>query len=116
MGTMASPTLLSVAHGSNSKTITVSILGSASYATGGDTFDLSSATLTNPNMSFAVVDNIVGGSDGGQYAAQYDRASAGAPATCKVVLYNAGAADGGDEVANATDLSAVTFILTITGR
>ena len=116
MGTMASPALLSVNHGSNSKTVTISIAGSASYATGGDTLDLSAATVSSPHMNFAVVDNITGGSDGGQYDARYDRATAGAPATCKVVIYNAGAADGGDEVANATDLSAVTFLLTITGR
>jgi hypothetical protein len=73
---------------------------------------LSTSTISVRDAS----DNITGGSDGGQYDARYDRATAGAPATCKVVIYNAGAADGGDEVANATDLSAVTFLLTITGR
>lgn len=115
MGTMASPTGLSAVHGSNEKSVTISIAGSASYATGGDTLDMSVATLGSV-LGFAIVNNIVGGSDGGVYAARYDRASAGAPATCKVVLYNSAAADGGDEVANATDLSAVTFLLTVSGR
>lgn len=115
MGTMASPTGLSAVNGSNEKSVTISIAGSASYATGGDTLDLSVATLGSV-LGFAVVNNIVGGSDAGLYAARFDRASAGAPATSKVVIYSSGAADAGDEVANATDLSAVTFLLTVSGR
>ena len=108
MGTMASPTVLSKIEGSNGRCITLSVAGSSSYATGGDTFDLSSY--------FAIVDNIVGSADGGRYIASFDRASAGAPATSKVLVYDAGAADGGDEVANTTNLSAQTFLLTIFGR
>ena len=115
MGTMASPTGLNAAHGSNEKSVTISIPGSASYATGGDTLDLSVATLGSV-LGFTIVNNIVGGSDGGVYDARFDRAASGAPATSKVVIYNSGAADGGGDVANATDLSAVTFLLTITGR
>ena len=115
MGTMATPTGLSAINGSNGKQVEISIAGSASYATGGDTLDMSVATL-GVDLGFAVVDNISGGSDGGVYAARFDRASAGAPATCKVVIYNSGAADGGDETANATDLSAVTFLLRVSGR
>lgn len=115
MGTMASPTVLDVVHGSNSKKVVVSIAGSSSYATGGDTFDLSFATL-GMNGGFSVVNHVVGSSDGGQYDVRFDRASAGAPATTKLVIYNAGAADGGDELANATDLSAVTFYIEISGR
>lgn len=108
MGTMSSPTVLSKIEGSNGRCITLSIAGSSSYATGGDTFDLSSY--------FSVVNNVVGGSDPGRYAVRFDRASSGAPATTKVLVYDAGAADGGDEVANATDLSAITFYVTIFGR
>ncbi len=109
MGTLsASPTVLSRIEGSNGKCITFSLVGSSSYATGGDTWDLSSF--------FAVVDNIVGGSDGGVHAAGFDRASAGAPSTSKVLFYNSGAADGGDETANATDMSAITLLLTVFGR
>lgn len=108
MGTMASPTVLSKIEGSNGRCITFSILGSPSYATGGDTWDLSSY--------FSVVDNIVGGADGGVYDVLFDRATSGAPATTKLVIYNSGAADGGDETANATVLSGVTFLLTVFGR
>lgn len=109
MGSLStSPTVLSRIEGSNGKIITFSLAGTSSYATGGDTWDLSSY--------FAVVDNIVGGSDGGVYDARFDRASAGAPATSKVLFYNSGAADGGDETANATDLSGVTMLLTVFGR
>lgn len=115
MGTMATPTGLSAVNGSNEKSVTISIAGSASYATGGDTLDLSVETLGSV-LGFAVVNNIVGGSDAGLYAARFDRASAGAPATSKVVIYSSGAADAGDEAANATDLSAVTFLLTVSGR
>lgn len=115
MGTMSSPTLLTVNHGSNEKTVTLSIAGSSSYATGGDTFDLSVATV-GAAAGFAIVNNVVGGSDGGVYDVRFDRATSGAPATTKIVIYNSGAADGGDETANAADLSAVTFYLTITGR
>lgn len=115
MGTLASPTILSVSNGSNQKIVTLSVAGSSSYATGGDTFDLSVATLGLAG-GFTVVNNVVGSADGGQYGVMHDRASAGAPATSKILFYNAGAADGGDEVANATDLSAQTFYLTIFGR
>ena len=108
MGSMAIASVLSKNEGTNGKYICFTVTGSASYATGGDTLDLSSY--------FAVVDNIVGGADGGQYSCLFDRPSDGAPATCKVLTYNAAAADGGDETANATNLSAVTFLLTVFGR
>lgn len=115
MGTMSSPTALNALHGSNGKAVTLSIAGSSSYATGGDTFDLSTATL-GVDAGFAIVNDISGGSDGGRYAVRFDRATSGAPATTKLVIYDASAADGGDEVANATDLSAITFYLTVHGR
>ena len=115
MGTMASPTVLSAVHGSNGKVVTLSIAGSASYATGGDTFDLSTATI-GIDGGFAIVNDISGGSDGGVFAVRFDRAASGAPATTKLVIYSAAVADGGDEVSNATDLSAQTFYLTIHGR
>lgn len=115
MGTMSSPTLKSVVHGSNAKITNIEIAGSASYATGGDTLDLSVATL-GANAGFAIVDNVTGGSDGGVYAVRFDRATAGAPATTKILIYNSAAADGGDETANATDLSGSTFYITVTGR
>lgn len=108
MGTMATPSQLSKIEGSNGKIISFTVAGSSSYATGGDTLDLSSF--------FAVVDNLVGSADGGRYKVMFDRPSAGAPATCLVLVYDAGAADGGDEVANATNLSAQTFLLTVFGR
>lgn len=115
MGTMASPTVLSAVHGSNGKIVTLSVTGSASYATGGDTFDLSTATV-GIDGGFAIVNDISGGSDGGVYGVRFDRAASGAPATTKLVIYNSGAADAGDETANATDLSQVTFLLTVFGR
>lgn len=115
MGTMASPTVLNAIHGSNGKSVVLSLAGSSSYATGGDTFDLSVATL-GIDAGFAIVNDISGGSDGGRYAVRFDRATSGAPATTKLVIYDSGAADGGDEVANTTDLSAITFYLTVRGR
>ena len=108
MGTLGTATKLSKIEGSNGKIISYSIVPSASYATGGDTFDASA--------DFAIVDNIVGGIDGGRYSVLFDRATAGAPATCKVLMYDAAAADGGDELANATDLSASTLLLSVFGR
>lgn len=108
MGSLGTPTVLSKNEGTNGKYICFSVAGSASYATGGDTFDLSGY--------FAVVDNIVGGADGGVFHALFDRAAAGAPATSKVLLYSSAVADAGDEVANATDLSAQTLLLTVFGR
>ena len=108
MGSMAIASVLSKIEGSNGKCITFTVTGSGSYATGGDTLDLSSY--------FAVADNCVGSADGGNYDVMFDRATAGAPSTAKVLVYQASAADGGDEVANATDLSGQTFILTVFGR
>ena len=108
MGSFATPTVLSKIEGSNGRIISFSVAGSGSYATGGDTLDLSTY--------FAQVDVVVGSADAGRYSTMLDRASAGAPATTKVLVYDAGAADGGDEVANTTSLSAQTFYFMAMGR
>lgn len=106
--TLAASNVLSKIEGSNGKIAVVSIAGSGSYATGGDTLDASAI--------FAVVDCVTGAADGGRYKVAFDRATNGAAASGKVLIYDAGAADGGDEVANTTDLSAQTLILQIMGR
>lgn len=90
------------------------VAGSASYDTGGSAIDLSTATL-GVGVGFTRVDNVSVNSETAAYVAKYIRAASGAAATGKIVLYNAAAADGGDELANATDTSAGFFTITVHG-
>ena len=99
-----------------------SVTGTASYDTGGSTFDLSSANTTltglNPAAAFTRVDglNIVGVNPhaSGKYHAAHVRASSGAPATGKIKLYDV-TTDPGAEVSSTADLSGTTFFVEVLG-
>jgi hypothetical protein len=113
MGAFATPSQLSPACGVP-KVATFRVAGPASYDTGGSVIDLSTATL-GVGVGFTRIDNVSVNSEVIAYGAKYLRAASGAAATGKIVVYDAGAADGGDQVTNATDLSAGFFNITVTG-
>lgn len=113
MSAFGTPSQLSPACGVP-KVVTFRVAGPASYDTGGSAIDLSTATL-GVGVGLTRVDNVAVNSETATYVAKYIRAASGAAATGKIVVYDAGAADGGDQVTNATDLSAGYFNITVTG-
>ena len=113
MGTFAAPTVLGRSREDKLQTVTFTVVGSGSYATGGDTLDLSTLGMTR-------IDHVTLGATGSavaddQYNCLYKRATAGAAATGLVKIRDLDeAADA--EVANATSLAGVTFIGVVHGE
>lgn len=119
MGAFGTITVLGAARHDRLKTITFSVAGSNSYATGGDTLDLSMTALGKVHGFKARVDGVTliaqPTAANSKYVPVYVRAAAGAAATGLVKIHDTSAAADA-EVSNATDLSGVTFIFKAVGE
>lgn len=121
MGTFAAPTVKISAPVGNAKIAVVSCAGSSSYATGGDTLDLSSGSSGFNNKFdafaevFAVTQVAIGAAADDIYDCKFVPAAAGAPATGLVKIRDLSAASDA-EVSNATNLSGKTFYFLVVGR
>lgn len=113
MGAFTAVTQLSPACGVPKQCV-FQLTGPASYDTGGSVVDLSTATL-GVGVGFTRVDSVEVSSGTSAHSFNYVRAASGAAATGKIVIKSDALADGGDEVAGATNLSAVSFFITVTG-
>lgn len=110
MGAFTAVTQVSASSGSP-KVVVFTAAGPASYDTGGSTIDVSTATL-GVFPGFTTVHSASVVSSNAAHTCNFIRGAANAG---KIVIMNAGAADGGDELANATDISASTFRVTVVG-
>jgi hypothetical protein len=121
-GNFSALTVLAESNAGGIKIRNISALGPAAYATGGAELDLSSDStdgLSNNYDAFAKVYCVLrcgaGAAADDQYLCTFVPGSSGAAATGKVKIRDADeAADA--EVANAVDLSAVTFYFLVIGR
>lgn len=108
MGSFAAPTVLGTSRVDKLKMITFTVVGSASYATSGDTLDLSAHFPVRTDL--VILRGVpTGGAADSKYRGTYVRAAAGASATGLVKFDDLIQATPA-ELANTTDLSAVTFI------
>jgi hypothetical protein len=110
MGAFTATTQVSAASGSP-KVVVFTALGPASYDTGGSVIDLSVATL-GAFTGFTTVHSASVVSSNAAHTYNFIRGAANAG---KIVVFNAAAADGGDELANATDISGTTVRVTVVG-
>lgn len=112
MAAFGTLTVLGVSRQDRLKSVTFKVVGGSSYATGGDTLDLSAATLGKVNGFSKRVDCVTfGGINAAastKYLPVYVPAASGAPATGVVKVHDTSAAADA-EVTNATDISAATF-------
>lgn len=94
------------------KVTVIRVTGPTSYDTGGSILDLAAAGLGD--AAFVTVEGVdcvaVEAAGGAVYRLAYLRAAAGAPATGRLLAYNAAG-----EVAGATNLSTLTFVLRVFG-
>lgn len=101
----------------HSRVATVVITGSSSYATGGDTIDLSAITgggFTKVHgVSFLGVG--VSGAANDKYRLAYVPAASYAAATGKIKIRDLSTTDSATEVSNTTDLSGVTWLAQVIG-
>ena len=115
MGSMSISATLSNELGSHSRRAVLSVTGSASYATGGDTLDLSALTGGGMTVVFGVARLSVSAHGNDKYALSYVPAAAGAPATGKIKIRDLAAGTPGAEVSSTTDLSAVSWTVEVIG-
>lgn len=121
MGTFVAPSVKQAGPCGNFKIAVISTVGSGSYATGGDTLDLSSAAagLGDKFNGFTEVFSVnqcsYGAAADSKYFAAYIPAALGAAATGLVKIHDLTAASDA-ELASTTSLSAVTFYFTVIGR
>ncbi len=117
MGTIAVTTVLNNELHRDRRQATLLLTLSASYATGGDTLDLSAVT----GGGFTLVHGIravgvgVSGAGNDKYHFTYVPATGYAPATCLLKIRDLSAASDA-EVSNTTDLSAVTVLVDVVGK
>lgn len=117
MSAFAAPTALQVMSAGGLKTVIASVVGTASYDTGGSVIDLSVATLG----AWAGFSEVYSVKQCGkavatvQYQLEFIPAASGAAATGKLYARDLTAASDA-QLANTTDLSATTFYLEISGR
>ena len=104
------------------KIIPALITMSSSYATNGDTIDLSTAGGLGAVLGLTYVYGVIFGATkintaaSGRYIPVYVPATSRAAATGKIQIHDYNATDGGDEVTNATDLSAESFSVLVIGE
>lgn len=118
MGTIATTTILSNVMTAGQRRAVILCTLSASYATGGDTIDLSALSAASGGGFTLVhgghmIASPTAGND--KYLCTYVPAAAYAPATGLVKIRDASAASDA-EVSNTTDLSAVTIIFEFIGK
>lgn len=115
MGTVANTTLLSNQLDTMNRRAVLLVTGSASYATGGDTIDLSAVTGGGFTKVYGVklIGQPTAASD--RYHPTFVPAAAYAAATGKLKIRDLNATDSAAEVSNTTDLSAVTWVFEVTG-
>jgi hypothetical protein len=112
--TLSATPVLRQANDCFQKKAVISIVGPASYDTGGSVIDLSAlaTALASDDAVFTRVDGVAFlGSDsaaGARYQLTYLRAASGAPSTGKLVATTAGAEASGN-------LSALVFRIEVTG-
>lgn len=113
MGAYTSVTTVGSGAMGTSKQVSFTLVGPASYDTGGSIVDLSTTTL-GVELGFTTINSVVVNSNNVKHTTNY---KAGASAALgKISVMDNSVADGGDEVANTTDLSGTTFNITVTGR
>ncbi len=92
MGSFGTPVILGASREDRQKRITFTATGSASYATGGDTLDLTASALTSAPFGFVRVDGVkligVVAAANSKYNCTYVRAASGAPATGLIKIEN----------------------------
>lgn len=115
MGSMAISATLSNELGAHTRRAVIVVTGSASYATNGDTLDLSALTGGGMTVVFGVSRVAVGAHGNDKYNLSYTPAAAGAPATGKIKIRDLAAGTPGAEVSSTTDLSAVSWTLEVVG-
>lgn len=119
MGSFTAPTVLGANRKDRLKCVTLTVVGATSYATGGDTLDLSQAALGKANGFAKRVDGIqlIGTSAAAntKYLPCYVPATAGAPATGLVKIHDITAASDA-EVVSTTSLAGVTFTFVAFGE
>lgn len=115
MGTVANTTLLSNRLDAMTREALLVITGSASYATGGDTIDLSAVTGGGFTKVYGVqvIGQPTAASD--RYHITFVPAAAYAAATGKLKIRDLNATDSAAEVSNTADLSSVTWVVRVTG-
>lgn len=116
MGT-ATASVLSNDFNTHSRVAQIVITGSASYAVGGDTIDLSALTGGGFSKVYGVCTFGVGigGGANDKYNVTFVPATGYAAATGKLKIRDLSAVDSATEVSLATDLSAVTWIAQVIG-
>lgn len=93
------------------KTIIMTIAGSASYDTGGSVLDLSD--LFTKVYGVEIIG--VGAAASSKYKGTFTPGASDAAATGKIKMNDITAASGA-EVSSTTDLSALTFVVRVTGK
>lgn len=116
MSAFTAPTVVKVRHELN-KELILDVTGPTSYDTGGSIVDLSVSSLGASAMVKVYAIDLVGvGASTVKHTMVPVVGASNSPSLWKLMVFDAAVADGGDEVANTTNLSGNTYRIQVSGE